>query len=263
MHMQFSKHLKLIPLFFRSRVRERRLTMYLRTLVDFFPVSGLPAYRLARRNRADYTLCRFTVRSLPVFALWWVLAANHANAATISAFSGDGNNTSTTGGYPGIFYNCPWITAGEQSFMAANPGWNFTYAGAAASAFLQNDLSVVSYYPWVVNQPTYSRTFTNPDGTTTTRTWGGNLNGEAGGAYIQLAYTPHGTDPVNIRWIQGVNANYYGRGFDGGHLDNPGDRTSPFYDVGSQDLAGSTYFVDIPGAPENEYEGNPVANVNF
>ena len=126
--------------------------MYLRTSIDSFSVSGL--------------------RALPVFALWCALAANLANAATISAFSGDDINTSTTKDYPGIFYSCPWITAGEQSFMAANPNWNFTYAGAADAAFLQNDLSVVSYYLWVVNQRTYSRTCTNADGTTTTKTWG-------------------------------------------------------------------------------------------
>lgn len=121
---------------------------------------------------------------------------------------------------------------------------------------------MVAYYPWVVNQPTYRRTFTNPDGTQTTQTWGGNLNGEAGGAYIQLSYTPQGNDPTNIRWIQGIDSSYYGGAFNV-HLDNPDDRSSPFYDSGTQDIAGPTYFVDIPGALENEYEGNPVAQVDF
>ena len=165
-------------------------------------------------------------------------------------------NTSMTvdPGVPGgIVYSCPWVnTALPQAGFDNTSGWRFTYAGAAASAFLTNDLSVVAYYPWVVNQPT----FTNGGST-----WGGNLNGEAGGAYIRLSYTPQAGDPTNVTWVQAVASSYYGGALDV-HLDNPFNRASPFY-FGPSYAAGTTWFVDIPGATEQEYENNPVASVQF
>jgi hypothetical protein len=44
-------------------------------------------------------------------------------------------------------------------------------------------------------------------------------------------------------------------------LDPGGGGASPFYD--SFSAAGQTYFADIPGAKEEEYELNPVADVQF
>jgi len=199
-----------------------------------------------------------------VACLGLIARAGSASAATItstsiSKYSGDDTNTATTidpGVAGGIVYSCPWInTALPKAGFKSSAGWNFTYAGAAASAFLTTDLKVDQHYPWVVNQPT----FTN-NGTT----WGGNLNGEVGGAYIALSYTPRpgSTDPTtNLRWVQAVASSYYGGAVDV-HLDNPFNRASPFY-FGPKYSAGPRFFVDIPGAPENEYENNPVAAVQF
>ena len=185
-------------------------------------------------------------------------AANRAAAATISKISGDDSNTSSTvdpGIAGGLVYSCIWVdSALPKAGFDNSTGWRFTYAGAANSAFLQEDLKVVSYYPWVVDQPTYTNGGT---------TWGGILKGEAGGSYLQLSYTPRAgtTDPVNISWVQAVDSSYYGGASDV-HLDNPFNRSSPFY-YGGKYAAGPTWFVDIPGAPEKEYENNPVASVEF
>jgi hypothetical protein len=176
-----------------------------------------------------------------------------ANAATVTKYFGDDYHTSTTTDHPGIQYSCPWIDTGTAAFKAANAGWDFKYAGAEAAAFLLNDLKVVSNFPWVVNEPKFTHGG---------QSWGGDGPEERGGAYIEISYTPHGTDPVNIRWIQAISASYYG-GANDVHLDNPDDRSKPFYDVGPNDIAGTTWFADIPSAPENEYEHNPVAAVDF
>jgi hypothetical protein len=190
-----------------------------------------------------------------------IASAGSARAAGISAASvsqifGDDNNTAQTkdpGVQGGIVYFCPWVTTAlPKAGFSKDTGWNFTYAGATAAAFVANDLKVEEYYPWVVNAPTY---------TNNGKTWGGQPNGESGGAFLRLSYTPQAGDPTNITWVQAVASSYYGGALDV-HLDNPFNRASPYY-YGASYASGPTWFVDIPGAPENEYENNPVANVDF
>jgi hypothetical protein len=181
-------------------------------------------------------------------------AALPAVGEPVSQFFGDDFNSSSIKDHAGLYYSCPWIDRSLMAFEETHASWKFTAATPDQRAFLADTLKVVSYYPWVVRQPTYSRGGS---------TWGGSGPDEMGGAYIELSYTPRPGDPVDIRWIQAVAAVYRGGGYDGGHLDNPGDRSSPFYDVGADDIAGPTYFVDIPYAREIEYEGDPVADVDF
>lgn len=175
----------------------------------------------------------------------------------VSKLSGDDINTSTLYG-PATDRTspCPWVDQGlaKAGFTVAN-GWQFTYASAADDAKVLKDLNVDTYKAWVVNQPT----FKDPGGTT----WGGNLNGEAGGAEFKLSFNPTAGDPLmgkTVSWIQGVNSAYRGGAYDI-HLDAPGGTTTPFYDQFSS--AGQKYFSDIPGATEQEYEGNPVADAQF
>ena len=187
--------------------------------------------------------------------LVWAGAANPAYSAAVlvSPYFGDDLNMSTMVTHPGIQYSCPWIDTATTAFKNANKGWNFTYAGASAAAFLLNDLKVVDNYAWVVQAPTFTHGG---------KTWGGGPPMEQGGAYIEVSYTPQGTDPVNIRWIQAISASYYGKPYDV-HLDNPDDKTVPYYDFGTNDIAGTTWFADIPSTPENEYENHPVSTVDF
>jgi hypothetical protein len=195
----------------------------------------------------------------------WLLVATpcHAQvalnpASSFTQLSGDDFNTSTlymnANGTPQQMTYCPWVIPSlTGAGFTGNTGWNFTWATAAQDQQVLNDLTVVSYYAWAVNAPVY----TDPNG----QAWGGQPNGEAGGAYLQLAFNPGATDPVRgqtITWIQAVDSGYYGGALNV-HLDNPNNRASPFYITPSYS-AGQNYFVDIPGTPENEYEGSPVGD---
>lgn len=184
-------------------------------------------------------------------------ALNLDPATAVSQVAGDDNNTSTL--YGPIQPLLGKINAADAVFNASafsGANWNYTWATAAQDALVLKDITVTTYNAWVVNQPTY----TDPAGTV----WGGRFNNaEAGGGELVLNFNPKGLDPLKgktVDWIQNVYSSYYG-GVLNPHLDAPATATSPFYNTFS--AAGQTYFADIPGAPEREYENNPVANVRF
>jgi hypothetical protein len=163
--------------------------------------------------------------------------------------------------------SCIWVDNGlaAQGFTQAN-GWKFTYAGAAASAFVFRDLKITNYRAWVVNEPKVL----GGDN----QIYGGRAavsNQDRGGAVFGLKYTPNvaAGDPTNIHWLQGILANYNGA-TDTGRIDNPSSaanptpppaRISPWYDDGGAagtpaDGTGigngnnTSWFLDIPSAPE-------------
>jgi len=167
--------------------------------------------------------------------------------STLYSLTEDGNQAET-------MYSCPWVDIGleKQDFNSAK-GWKFTYAGEENSAFIKNDLKVEVYEPWVVTAPRVE----TPRGTIPAAG-----PAEWGGAYLQLSYTPKPGDPCNIRWIQAVDSSYHGGAYDI-HLDNPYDRSTPFYDpAGAAGVEPNKtgWFYDRPSWPEDENEINPVAD---
>ncbi|MBI2826132.1 MAG: PEP-CTERM sorting domain-containing protein [Planctomycetia bacterium] len=210
---------------------------------------------------------------------------------------GDDINTSTANPYPAIAVStiqtmppgqCPWINTGLATFLAANPAngsgpsgeaWTFTWAGAAQEAQVEAGITTIDYYPWVISEPTAY--------TANGATYAGDgLMGERGGAVLNLKYIPQPGAPAmnNLRWIQGLNGTIRGTALATG-LDNFTDATfttrdnsSPFYDGGlTPGTAGTLaltnpaqpgrgqggWFLDVPKINENEYEGSPVASVQF
>src|SRR5438067_8001537 len=80
--------------------------------------------------------------------------------ATATGFGVDDTNTSTLNpntinagkNTPTYFTGqCPFITDGMNSFVAANPNYTWTWAVPAFN--LQSDLTVSDYYAWVVTSP--------------------------------------------------------------------------------------------------------------
>jgi PEP-CTERM motif len=88
-----------------------------------------------------------------------------------------------------------------DSVQAQFPGYDWVFAGAPSgpgSHFTPIDESafyVSKYQPWVVNSPTLN----SPGGTPYNR---GVTNQDAGGVNFLLDYTPGGTDPVEVNFLQ-------------------------------------------------------------
>jgi hypothetical protein len=178
-------------------------------------------------------------------------ATGYAGPTTAEKFGQDDTNTVTLNPNPVIpVFSCPWIDTGlaNAGFTPAN-GWNFTYAGAAVSAFVQRDITITQYSAWAVNSPNV----TGLDGVVRNR----GVNEDAGGAVFQFRYTPQGKDPVNIHFIQAYNESLNGGPFTA-HLDNLG-AANPFYDTlgvsGINTLPNhGSWFQDTPYDLENEIE---------
>jgi hypothetical protein len=186
---------------------------------------------------------------------------------------------------------CAWINTGLAAFSAANPsdptkpatdgtgpsgqGWTFTWAGVAAEAQIEAGIKIIDYYPWVNNEPgVYSANPNRPDGFYAGQ---GNL-GDAGGAVLNLSYTPQPGAPAltNLDWVQGLTGTLRGVNIPTG-LDNftnfptsnNRDMSSPFYDGGLNPgtagtiAGGGGWFLDTPFATEGEYEMNPTESVQF
>jgi hypothetical protein len=181
-----------------------------------------------------------------------------ANGGSASDSNANGVWTSTLDPNPAISQaTCPWITNGlnAQGFTAAN-GWTINYLP------LTGGLSITKYTAWVTQQPTETINATN---------YGGNGPFSFyGGADIGLHYTPQGTDPTTIHWLQAIYTNqllnntipnynfvlggvtYYE------YLDNAGTyNTNPYYDNGglapAPDPANNTDFLDIPARAQNPF----------
>ncbi len=236
--------------------------------------------------------CRAAGIALPTLALFTVgfLLAPRAAGTTfetaVPTFFGDDNHTAKVNPYPAIAVStivsppgeCPWINTGTSLFKTANPAdgtgpshaaWNFNWAGVADEAKIEAGISITDYYPFVVKSPAV----TGANG----KTYAGNAPGEYGGAVMNLKYTPQPGAPAlpNLHWMQGLTGTIRGNSIPTG-LDNfsslstfTRDNTSPFYDGGlTPGVAGTLadgggYFVDRPLTLENEYELNPIADVQF
>ncbi len=196
---------------------------------------------------------------LLVCCCWSIPATGYAALmpTTATGWGPDDFNTSTLKPSPAIpVFSCPWIDSGLAAWLAAVPdrvnNWRFSYSSLTN---LNRDLTINDYFAWVVDEPTV----TAPDGAQ----YGGRFHEDRGGAVFSLTYTPQPGDPADIHWIQAVSADY--NGATDIHLDNPFDRTVPFYDpAGASGRLpnGTSWFLDIPSAPENEIE-DFYANVEF
>lgn len=146
---------------------------------------------------------------------------------------------------------CPWVANGlEAQGYDTDHGWTIT-----TGAELKGSVDIEKYYAWVTDDPVINIGGTN---------YGGRFNDKkAGGAVLQLSYTPGEGDPsgADLHWIQGIYTNdpsQHGqdRGYEGtdgytqyidngGNFDDPVvDPPNPFYDTSG--VAGSDYFLDIP-----------------
>jgi hypothetical protein len=228
-----------------------------------------------------------------VLALSVSLAPSNAYGFQIAGptFFGDDNHTASVNPFPAIAVStianppgqCAWINTGLNNFIAANPangsgpsgqGWSYSWAGVATEATVEAGINILDYYPYVVTQPavTAANGAAAPTGAT----------GELGGAVFNISYTPTPANgaPIlnNLRWIQALNGSLYGNPTGGGSpiLDTPFNgggspytsqsNLTPFYDplgFAGRYGANNGYFVDRPSVPENEYETNPVAAVQF
>jgi hypothetical protein len=211
--------------------------------------------------------------------------------ASVSAPFGDDIHTSTLNPYPmtpvsTITYagnpalngQCSWINTALDKYIAANPGWTYSWAGVAQEAKVEAGISLVSYTfngntydgynPYVVSQPDVKAA----NGTNYPSDIS---NAEVGGAVLNLKYKPQQGAPAitNLHWIQAYTGTIYGNAF-GPFLDN--DPTQPYkgqnnaglpfydgtYTAGTLD-GGGGWFLDTPFVTEQEYESNPVVNAQF
>ena len=149
----------------------------------------------------------------------WTLRATAQQADGTGA---DDENSSKLVPGPATFITyCPWVNAAMNSYVAANPTYRFSWAGSAASQFVKNDVSITLYNPWVVNSPNVL----GLDGVTRNRNV---ANQDAGGNVFQFKYTPQGTDPASVRFIQAYNESLTGSPYQI-YLDR-GISPTPFYD---------------------------------
>jgi hypothetical protein len=170
---------------------------------------------------------------------------------------------------------CVWINTGTDQFKKDNPadgsgptheGWTFNWAGVDAEAKVEGGIKILDYFPYVVTPPavTLANGTVYPKGDP----------GELGGAVINLSYTPglNGAPVINnLHWIQALTGIRRGVAvpqiLDTGPAFESQSTTTPFYDTagGAAGTFGTNqgYFFDRPLINENEYEGNPVASVQF
>jgi hypothetical protein len=127
-------------------------------------------------------------------------------------------------------------------------------------------INILDYFPYVVTVPSV--------------TAGNNVvypaigPGELGGAVLNLKYTPQPDAPTidNLHWIQAYTGTLYGAAVPPLLDNDPANPykaqsdVSPFYDsvyAAGTLPGGGGWFLDTPLVPENEYELNPVASVEF
>ncbi len=165
---------------------------------------------------------------------------------TATGWGVDDNNTSTLIPSPNVYVaSCPWVKTALTTFAAANASWNFTYATEDESAFVKRDISIFAYFAWVVNQPRVDI----PDAAGSFFDSNPRLrNQDVGGAVFGFTYTPQGTDPVNVHFIQAYNESLNGSPFKIS-LDNGGGAT-PFYDGNS---TGAAINVDLASGKKGSW----------
>ena len=141
---------------------------------------------------------------------------------------------------------CSWLIYGMQNQF---PGVNFTFAGSGSnigdlfSPVPSSDFSFKQYDPWVDTDPGA----TAPTGFVNARPVN---NQDAGGADAVLIYTPRPTgDPTTVNFVQAYIDNINNTGFTSGTIDNLGDST-PFYNnLGIHGTDMTQLFTPVTNAP--------------
>ncbi|HWX20050.1 MAG TPA: PEP-CTERM sorting domain-containing protein [Candidatus Binatia bacterium] len=169
---------------------------------------------------------------------------------------------------------CPWINSGLNNFVSSHPGWTYSWASQADMAKVEQGISILDYYSWVVKEPPVTdargTNWTTPD----PPLQGNNNVHDVGGATFNLKYTPVAGAHVfsDLHWIQGLDAYYDDYGYYDPtnfqvRLDLAAGNNTPFYDNGfaaGKLAGGGGWFLDTPFKIENEaLETNPVADVQF
>ena len=180
-------------------------------------------------------------------------------------FGVDDWNISTLNPFPPIEVSslsggqCPWINTGLNAFIDKNPGWSYVWASQADEAKVEQGITILNYFAYVVTQPDV----TAADGKTYKSDRPGTY--DLGGAVFNIKYTPvAGAPPITrLHWIQAYDE--VTKGVAATRLDNP-DADFPWYDgegTAGTLAGGGGWFLDTPFTEENEYELNPVANIQF
>ena len=169
----------------------------------------------------------------------------------------NGNDKTQSGGL---------INAGDAAFQKTHAGWNFNWDTAANQKTAEATFGG-NYYAWVV-----STRVTSGGGKTTSY-----FSRERGGAVLNITANydvpkSTDTDTFSLHWIQAYGGMEYGKET-APTLDNPYNRTIPFYDrlpgarIGGSagTLSGNpnAWFTDVPFNYEKEYEQNPIADLTF
>ncbi len=124
---------------------------------------------------------------------------------------------------------CSWLIYGMQNQF---PGVNFTFAGSGniGGLFAQvpaSDFLFTQYRAWVDTNTNSTNPLIPPNGFAYSR---GVSDQDSGGANAVLKYTPraNSSDPTIVNFIQAYVDNVNNTGFSSGMIDNLGD-TTPFY----------------------------------
>ncbi len=202
-------------------------------------------------------------------AICTILLASHAMRAdlitggtgsTVSdngpAGGRDDFNTATTFDATYQTY-CSWLITGMQNQFS---GVNFTFSGfgnigglfsqAPSSNFsllvpgLPNGTTTNQYRPWVDT----SIPVTNPTGFSDTRPVS---NQDSGGANVVLTYTPRPNtgDPTTVNFIQAYVDNINNTGFTSGRIDNLGDSTPLYNNIGIHGTGTTQLFTKYTNTP--------------
>ena len=141
---------------------------------------------------------------------------------------------------------CSWLIYGMQNQF---PSVNFTFAGygnigGLFSQVPSNDFAFTQYTPWVDTDPGA----TAPTGFISSRPV---TNQDAGGVDAVLTYTPRpdSNDPTTVNFVQAYVDDINNTGFTSGTIDNLGDST-PFYNnLGIHGTDMTQLFTPVTNAP--------------
>jgi len=154
---------------------------------------------------------------------------------------------------------CPWINTVLDAFDLAHPGWTYQWATKSQMATVEEGITILDYYAYVVTQPDV----TAGDGNVYESQKPG--ISDLGGAVFNIKYTPVADAPTfaDLHWVQAYDQTT--KGISSTALDNNGADT-PFYDdlgTAGELAGGGGWFLDTPFDVEKEYELNPVSSVQF
>jgi hypothetical protein len=187
----------------------------------------------------------------------------------------DDRNTSTLNPSPAVKVStlfggrCFWINTVMDTFKNSHPGWSYDWASQADMAKVEQGISILDYYAWVVTEPSVKAgNDVNYPPDPPLENSNDNKN-DVGGAVFNLKYTKEdgAHEFSDLHWIQA----YYGSALGGPvetGLDNGGAGV-PFYDsplgkgTAGQLPNGGGWFLDTPWTIEPETEPDPVAARQF